>query len=165
MPPTYEGSRHGGLYRLEGLCHGLTMADDTFAGPVNHVALALPSGADLAPVAEALAGAVAAGAVELLDIEWLVRDEAGSLTRATLAELPALSGVAAAETDLLDADDIAALAAEVSDGHGVLVVVYEDRSLASLAQAAASVGGHEIWSGGVSIDDLEQSLTDELEVS
>lgn len=141
------------------------MADDTFAGPVNHVALALPRGADLAPVAEALAGAVGTGAVELLDIEWLVRDDAGELTRTPLAGVPALSAVAVAETDLLDSDDLAALAAEVSAEHDVLVVVYEDRNLANLAQAVASLGGHEIWSGGVSMDDLEQALADELELS
>ena len=33
------------------------------------------------------------------------------------------------------------------------------------AEAVASLGGHEIWSGGVSMDDLEQALADELELS
>lgn len=141
------------------------MADDTFAGPINYVALALPSEADLHPVAAALTAAVGTGALELLDLEFLVRDEAGELTRADLSET-ALAPLKTVETDLLDPEDLAALSAETAAAaESILVVVYEDRSLAKLALAVTAQGGHEIWSGGVSLNDLEQVLGDETEES
>lgn len=110
-----------------------TMATDLYAGPVNHVAFVLPRDADIASVAQALAASVASEAVEVLDLEVVALDADGVAARVCAADDPRLGEFDTALTELLDAEDIAALGAELTAGDYGVVVVYEDRGLAPVA--------------------------------
>ncbi len=139
------------------------MATDLYAGPVNHVAFVLPRDADVASVAQTLAAGVAAGAVEVLDLEVVALGVDGVPARVTAADDPRLGEFETALTELLDADDLAALGAELTDDDYAVVVVYEDRGLAQVAARVHQVGGRELWSGGVALDDLEAALVGQEE--
>lgn len=135
-----------------------TMATDLFAGPVNHVAFVLPRDADLGSVAQSLAANIASGAVEVLDLEFVALGADGVAAPVTATDDPRLADFDTARTDLLDAEDIAALGAEITAGDYAVVVVYEDRVLAPVAARVHDLGGRELWSGGVTLDDLEAAL-------
>lgn len=135
------------------------MATDTFAGPINHVAFVLPAGTNLASTAQELLRAVDGGALEILDLEVLVRGSDGRVVRAEVRDHPGLEAFEGATTNLLDDEDLGLIAAEVAEGEVVLVVVYEERTLAATAAQVFAAGGRELWSGGVSIADLEEALS------
>ena len=59
---------------------------------------------------------------------------------------------------ILDDEDVAAIANALPQGEFALAIVYEDRSLAAAAGAWSAVGGAELFSGGVDIDDLEHAI-------
>lgn len=70
-------------------------------------------------------------------------------------DLAAYDGV---ESGILEADDLAGIAAELQSGQIALVIVYEDRSLAIAAEKWSAAGGIELFSGGVDLEDLEHAL-------
>lgn len=131
------------------------MSDAEYTGPLNFAVFALPQGADFAGVTAEVTQLAASHRAEILDVELISRASDGS---ARLEPLPA--ELAAAETDLLQADDLAVVAEDLVDGELALVVVYEDRTLASLASQIASVSGRELWAGGIDVADVEALETD-----
>lgn len=141
------------------------MASEDFAGPVSHAAFVLPRGADPGPAAQELLRAVDSGAVEILDLEVLVRGDDAEVVRASVADHPGLADFEGATTDLLDEEDLALVAGETAAGDLVIVVVYEDRTLAGAAARVRAAGGRELWSGGVAIADLEDAVSDQEETS
>lgn len=140
------------------------MADHDFAGPIDVVVFSFPPGASMAAGLDALLARVDAGAVEILDLEIIGSEGEhvgiDSLSDADRAALAAFDG---AETDILDADDLALISESLDDGHFAVAVVYEDRSLASVAAAWAAVGAKEIFSGGVDVDELDHALKSSIE--
>lgn len=63
-----------------------------------------------------------------------------------------------ASSGILDSQDLATIASGLERGQLAVALVYEDRSLAAVAEAWASVGGAELFSGGVDITDLDHAL-------
>ena len=141
------------------------MATEQFAGPVDYLVFAFDEHADLGPGLTALLDRVDQGIVEILDIELIGRDEAGAANKRSFSELDGVTGIDTsafdgAESSILDADDLAGIASELQTGQIALVVVYEDRSLASAAGAWAAAGGVELFSGGVDIAELDRTLNE-----
>ena len=62
------------------------------------------------------------------------------------------------ESGILDADDLSMIAEELGPAQVAVVVVYEDRVLADVAAAWETAGGRELWSGGVDVAGLDESL-------
>ena len=71
-----------------------------------------------------------------------------------------LSEFDGAQSDLLDAEDLAALGAELSDSELAIVIIYEDRGLAGFAAQVQAQGGRELWTGGVDISELDTLVTE-----
>lgn len=141
------------------------MATEQFAGPVDYLVFAFDEHADLGPGLTALLDRVDQGIVEILDIELIGRDEAGTAVKRSFSELDGVTGIDTsafdgAESSILDADDLAGIASELQTGQIALVVVYEDRSLADAAGAWSAAGGVELFSGGVDIAELDRTLNE-----
>lgn len=139
------------------------MASESFAGPVDYVVFSFDAGADIGPGLAALLERVDQGVIEILDLGVVSRTADGAPTRRPLSELGATSSIDLAvfdgiESGILDDDDLASIAAELTGDQFALAVVYEDRSLAAAAEVWALAGGTEVFSGGVAIEDLEQAL-------
>lgn len=126
------------------------MTSSTYTGPLSFAVFAVPAAAPLTAALQELQSLRHRHSIEVLDVELLVRAQDG--VRRERFENPA---IAASETDLLDEDDLAAVAAELAEGERALVVLYEDRSLAGLADLLADAGGREIWIGGLDPNDLD----------
>lgn len=135
------------------------MTDSTYAGPLSFAVFAVPSGGSIADALRELQALQRRGAIAVLDVELLTRGADGSAERGAFEDL----SIAATETDLLDDEDLASVAAELADGERALVVLYEDRSLASVAGLLAAAGGREIWIGGIDPNDLDEEDGDAVE--
>lgn len=143
------------------------MATEDFAGPIDFLVFAVAADADLGPGLSAVLDRVREGIIEILDIELIARDTDGApiaLSRAdvqatTSLDLSVFDGV---ESDILDGDDRAGIAEALGDGQIAIAIVYEDRSLAAAAAAWSSVGGTELFSGGVDVTDLEHALEERI---
>jgi len=125
------------------------MSDDKYTGPLNFAVFALPIYADLAQATTELQRLAAGHHAEILDVEIVSLSGEGSAQR---GQLPA--DLAAIETDLLQDDDLQAIADDLEPGEKALVVVYEDRTLSALSERVASAAGRELWAGGIDAADL-----------
>lgn len=139
------------------------MATEHFVGPIDIVVLSFDERADVGAGLAAVLQRVDQGIVEILDLELVGRDDAGAPVRRALADLRGVTGVDLAVFDgvdsaVLDEDDLAGIAAELTEGQVALALVYEDRSLAAAAGAFAQVGAVELFSGGVDIAELDRII-------
>lgn len=139
------------------------MATESFAGPIDYLVFTFDAHADLGAGLAAVLERVDQGIVELLDVELIARGEAGSPVRLAFSDLGGVTGVDLSvfdgvESGVLDADDLAHIASELTPGQIALALVYEDRSLARAADAWATAGGIELFSGGIDIEQLEHAL-------
>src|SRR4051794_39439283 len=132
------------------------MATSTYSGPVDYAVFAVPYGAAISEALRTLLAQIDAGAIELLDLEVIERGPDGAASRRPLSVLDTpdagddrfdLSIFDGAESEVLDPEDLDLVVSELPDAHRAVVVVYEDRSLASFASRVAVAGGKLLWSG------------------
>lgn len=139
------------------------MSSDDFTGPVSYAAFVFPAGSDPSAAAAELLRTVERGVIEILDLEVLGAGADGRMVSTPIADHPELAAFQGAGSGLLDEEDLEAVAAEVGAGDRVVVIVYEDRALAPVAGEVLAAGGRELWTGGVSIEDLEISVVEHME--
>lgn len=143
------------------------MATEQFFGPVDYLVFAFDQGTDLSGGLTALLEQVDRGGIEILDIELITRDDTTgdavthALSSSDLAVTVDLGVFEGVESSILDTEDLAAVVSELGDGQFALVIIYEDRSLATAAHAWTGVGGREIFAGGIALTDLENTLQEE----
>lgn len=137
------------------------MATANFCGPINLVVFAFGADADIAPGLALLLARAQRGDIELLDLE-VIGQAGGAATPLRLDGLVTdgfdphvFDGI---ESGILDADDLSMIAEELGPAQVAVVVVYEDRVLADVAAAWETAGGRELWSGGVDVAGLDESL-------
>ena len=141
------------------------MATEQFAGPVNYLVFTFDEHADLGPGLTALLDRHDQGNAANLDIELIGRDDPGTAGNHPFNDLDGITSIDTsafdgAESGTLDSDDLAGIASELQAGQIALAVVYEDRSLAAAAGAWSAVGGVELFSGGVDIEELDRTLNE-----
>ena len=139
------------------------MATEQFAGPVDYLVFAFDERADLGAGLAAVLDRVRQGIIEILDIELVSRAEGGEAVKRAFADLDGVSGFDLSVFDgvdsgILDDGDLAVIVEELQAGQIALVLVYEDRSLALAAETWAAVGGVELFSGGVDINELARVI-------
>lgn len=132
------------------------MADEQFTGPVNYVVFGIPPTASVVEGLETVLDQVDSKSIEILDIEC-VRNDATACP-VTAMQREDLSAYEGAFSGLLDAEDLAEIAAELSPDWSAIVIIYEDRTMARAARRWAKAGGTELLVGGISINDLEAIL-------
>lgn len=135
------------------------MATEIFAGPVSHAVFVVPRDADITQVVDAIAAAELSGTVEVLDLEVVALGPEGA-ARVTALDDPRLAEFETALTGLLDAEDFASLTPELTRDDYAVIVVYEDRGLAAVAAEVHMLGGRELWTGGIALEDLEAAIAD-----
>ena len=139
------------------------MASEEFAGPVDYLVFSFDQGTDIGPGMQALLVRVDQGIIEVLDIELISKDSAGHPSKSQFADLLAVTGfdlglLEGVDSGILDAEDMDTIVADLQDGQFAVAIVYEDRSLATAAEAWVRAGGAEVFSGGVAISDLDHAL-------
>ncbi len=132
------------------------MADERFTGPVNYVVFGVPPTASAVEGLEIVLDQVESKTIEILDIECVRGDAtACAITEMYGDDLAAYEG---AFSGLLDDEDLATIAAELSPDWSAIVIIYEDRTMAAAARRWAKAGGTELLVGGVSVQQLEAAI-------
>jgi len=140
-----------------------------FAGPVDYAVFTFPLGASLHSGLLAVRERVSAGMIDVLDIDAVRRGDDDRGERMPLPEVldvdhPDIQQLVAAQSFLLDDEDLTDIATELGASRYALVIVYEDRSLAPAAEAFALAGGLELFSGAMDIADL-QTVVEKEDIS
>lgn len=139
------------------------MTESTFVGPVGFVVFQFPNGADVSGGLAALLDQVNRGTLDLLDIECVRLNENEEAVSFPVTELSGLDTALlpqfdGADSHILDQEDLDELSGDLEPGQFAIAVVYEDLSLASVADAWYGVGGTETLIGGVDLNDLDAFL-------
>lgn len=139
------------------------MATDTYWGPIDFAVFALPRSADATPALTQILRLADSGTIEVLDLEVIAKDADGVPQRLPLSVLDHgedfdFGTFEGAASDILDAEDLEQIAEELDVDEVAVVLVYEDRSLATVAHAFVTEGGHLVWSGGISSEELDVAL-------
>ena len=103
------------------------------------------------------------GIIDILDLEFIVKDSAGHARKAEVDELSNpdavdLSAWKGASSGLLDRTDVDEIAAAIQPGSVAVVVVYENRWVLSLVSTWRRDGARFIADGGISASDVVAAL-------
>jgi hypothetical protein len=139
-------------------------------GPVDYLVVEFPPGAQnfTGEMAEELARLSESGAIRILDLLILQKNEDGSVDGVEIDEAAGSSDVEqlrALETDvaeILAAEDVANLAEAMLPGSVAGVLVWENRWAAPFASAARRSGGQLIATGRIPIQAIAASMEAEL---
>lgn len=165
QPPSFMGQvfrccpiHHTGLYT-----QAMTTTN-AYVGPVDYFVFGFPPDAAIAEGINHLLGSIRGGNIEILDFAVVGRSSDGTAIFESIESLSGIEGfdVSAfdgAQSDILDDDDLDDIAAHLDPGWRALAVVYEERSLASVAEAWDRAGGRLLLAGGIEVDELEDALT------
>lgn len=153
----YCPMHHTGLYT-----RAMTTTN-SYVGPVDYLVFGFPPNAVITEGINHLLDSVRSGSIEILDFAVVGRSSDGDAIFESIESLRWIEGfdVSAfdgAQSDILDGDDLNDIAANLHPGWRALALVYEERSLANVAEAWARAGGQILLSGGIEVDELEHAL-------
>ena len=137
-------------------------------GPVDYAIIEFP--ADTAnftgAMADELIKLVDSGAIRVIDILILVKDQHGGIEAIELSELDDLGPLQILEAELaelLAEDDVVHLAAAMDPGSTAGVIIYENLWVAPFASAVRRSGGQLIADGRIPIQAIIASIEADLE--
>ena len=136
-------------------------------GPVDYLVVEFPAGAQnfTGEMAAELARLSDSGAIRILDILILSKNEDGTVDAMEIDETPAVDALRALEADvaeILAAEDVEHLAEAMLPGSVAGVLVWENRWAAPFATAARRAGGQLIATGRIPIQAIVASIEAEL---
>ncbi|MGB9375607.1 MAG: DUF6325 family protein [Jiangellales bacterium] len=131
-------------------------------GPVDFVVVEFPDGTPAPGGFERLLALADQGVISILDVEFLRRD-GDAVRTVAVSELPAAASVDlsvwdGASSGLLDDDDLAMVAEQMSDGAVAVAVVFENRWVLGVVGAWTDAGARLLLDGGVPASDLLAAL-------
>jgi len=137
--------------------------DDDELGPIDFLAIEFPSGRITSPGFEQLLSLADQRVINILDLEFITKDSAGTTRKVDVRELSTSDAVdlsvwAGASSGLLDDGDVHEIAAAVQPGSAAVVVVYENRWVLGLVDAWRREGARLIADGGISADEMVAAL-------
>ena len=140
-----------------------TGSDNDELAPVDFLAIEFPDGRLTAPGFEQLLSLADQGVIEILDMEFIVKDAEGQSKKVDVWEFAVPAGVdltawAGASSGLLDDSDVDEISAAMQPGSVAVVVIYENRWALGLVDAWRRDGARLIASGGLSADDIVAAL-------
>ena len=137
--------------------------DDDDLAPVDFLAIEFPDGRLTAPGFEQLLSLADQGVIEILDMEFIVKDADGHSKKVDVWEFAVPEGVdltawAGASSGLLDDSDVDEISAAMQPGSVAVVVIYENRWVLGLVDSWRRDGARLIAEGGVSAADIVAAL-------
>jgi len=132
-------------------------------GPVDYIVVEFPAGASnfTGEMAKELLALVDAGAIRVIDILILTKNEDGTVEPmefSDVGELGELQKVEAQLAELLAEDDVLNLAAAMEPGSTAGVLIWENLWAAPFASAARRSGGQLIANGRIPIQTIIASI-------
>jgi uncharacterized membrane protein len=131
-------------------------------GPIDYIILEWPKDQVGGEVAPLILDLVDRGLIRILDIQFIAKDEEGSVTALEIADLGPVGeefGVfEGASSGLFDHDDLQEAGAALEPGTSAAVLVWENRWAAPVAVALRRSGGQLVASGRIPVQALLASL-------
>jgi uncharacterized membrane protein len=131
-------------------------------GPIDYIILEWPKDQVRGEVAPLLLDLVDRGIIRILDIQFIAKDEDGSVTALEVADLGPVGdefgAFDGASSGLVDADDLQEAGAALEPGTAAAVLVWENRWAAPVAVALRRSGGQLVASGRIPVQALLASL-------
>ena len=124
-------------------------------GPIDYLALEFPQARFTGEGLTALIDLVDRGIVRILDLRVVKREQDGSFSAATLADLALFEGI---ESGLLDDDDLRQAADLIEPGSAVALIVYENSWAGPFVSAMRRAGAEVISSGRIPADHVVAAL-------
>jgi len=136
-------------------------------GPVDYLVVEFPAGAQnfTGEMAAELANLSESGAIRVLDLLILQKNEDGSVDAMEIDEAPGVDEIRSLEADvaeILAAEDVENLAEAMLPGSVAGVLVWENRWAAPFASATRKSGGQLIATGRIPIQAIAASMEAEL---
>jgi hypothetical protein len=137
-------------------------SDDQLA-PVDFLAIEFPDGRLTSAGFEQLLSLADQGVVDILDMEFIVKNADGTSKKVDVWDFAVPEGVdlgpwAGASSGLLDDSDVGEISAAMQPGSVAVVVIYENRWVLGLVDAWRRGGARLIAEGGLSAADLVAAL-------
>jgi hypothetical protein len=131
-------------------------------GPIDYVVLEWPRTQPSGTVAPLLLDVVDKGIIRILDIAFMVKDEAGGVAALDLSELNGAGGDFAvfdgASSGLLSHEDLEEAAEALQPGTSAAILVWENRWAAPIAVALRRSGGQLAASGRLPVQAILAAL-------
>lgn len=128
-------------------------------GPIDSLAIAFPGGAIGAEGFNHLLGLVNAGTINVLDLEFVKKNDDGTVTVVAAHDLGDVDGLdldifEGASSGLYSQADLDEVAPELEAGDVAALIIYEELSLLPAVAAWERVGGRVIGDGPVTIEEI-----------
>ena len=133
------------------------MHEDHF-GPVDHVVVEFTDSSAVRAGFDRLLALVDTGVIRVLDLEFLTASDGAARVIAAGQVDPAWAMFDGASSGLLDGDDLAAVATELTPGTIAAVLVYEELSILDVIGAWEGGGAHVASQGPVDVDAIDSAL-------
>ena|ERR1700712_3171088 len=142
---------------------------DFDVGPIDYLALEVPSGNLTGEGMRILVDLVDRGIIRILDLRFATKSEDGALTAVALTDLDGdgtldLAVFEGVESGLLGEDDLADAVSLIEPGSAVALLVYENTWAGPFVSAMRGAGAEVIASGRIPADDVVAAL-DALEAA
>lgn len=136
-------------------------------GPVDYIVLAFPGNQFKGEILPELQKVVDNGSVNIIDLLFVIKDEAGNTTSVELEDMPAefaetLSGVRQGFKDLLAEADVEEASDLLENNSSGAIIIFEHAWAKNLKQAINNAGGVLVADGRVNDESVVAAL-DELE--
>jgi len=138
-------------------------------GPIDYLALEVPSGNLTGEGMRVLVDLVDRGIIRILDLRFATKAEDGTLTAVALTDLDGdgtldLAVFEGVESGLLGEDDLEDAVSLIEPGSAVALIVYENTWAGPFVSAMRGAGAEVIASGRIPADDVVAAL-DALEAA
>jgi hypothetical protein len=132
-------------------------------GPIDFIVVAFPTERMTGEAFPLLVDLVDRGVIRILDLEFIRKDEDGTVTTLSQQDLERMKVLEAAlfdgaDSSLLGPEDLAEAAAALDPGTAAGVLVYENVWAAPFAAAVRRSGGQLVASGHIPVQDLVAAL-------
>jgi hypothetical protein len=132
-------------------------------GPIDFLAIEFPAAHITAPGFDQLLFLADQGVIDILDLDFIAKDQAGNARKVDVGEIDHPDGVdlsiwTGASSGLLDRTDVDGIAAAMQPGSVAAVIVYENRWVLGLVNAWRRDGARLIADGGLSAYDVVAAL-------
>ena len=143
----------------------MTVSGSEFLGPIDFLAVEFPSGRMNGAGFRMLRGLVEAGTIVVLDLEFVLKDSDGTVSRVSWDDVAVdfpedVSSWAGSFSGILDESDLALIAEPIEPGSLAGVLVYENAWAAPIMAEITASGARLLGSGRIDTDDLSDALNE-----
>lgn len=133
-------------------------------GPIEYLVVAFPGNKFKGEIIPALADLVENGTIRILDLVFILKDEAGDVAAVELSDLDpqdeaaAMSDIATVDTGLLNEEDIQLAAESLENNSSAGLLVFENVWAARFAEAVRNADGQLVANERIPYDIVQAAM-------